>query len=102
MVDWMIGLGRFIGQLPELDKVPVPEILHDLEFPHPERPLGSSAMLHASGAKHHLGSLRTGAWTIAPHSGWHYVKSPNGKVEWIPNNINLPKSLFVPFDKENY
>ena len=102
MIDWINGLGEFIGQLPELHKIPVPEILYELEFPHPDRPRGSSAMLHASGARHHLGNLRAGAWTIAPNSGWHYVKTSHGTVEWIPKHICMPKSLFVPFDKENY
>ncbi|MCS5587231.1 MAG: hypothetical protein NZ697_01930 [Porticoccaceae bacterium] len=99
LVDWINGSQVFSGQLPSLDKEPIPAILHDLPFPHPDQPRGSSAMLHGNSARHRIGHLRVGAWTIAPRSGWHYVKSPSGIVEWIPKDADLPQSLYVPSSK---
>ena len=95
--EWINGSPVFCGELPSLKKQPIPDILYELPYPHPDRPRGSSAMLHAHGARHRLGPLRAGAWTIAPRTTWHFVKAPSGKVEWIPNDVDLPLSLYVPY-----
>lgn len=97
MVQWIDGDHLFSGRLPTIDETPVPTILSKLIFPHPDRPRGSTAMLCAHGAKGRIGNLRPGAWTKDPRMGWHWVKSPSGEVDWIPEDIELPESLHIPF-----
>ena len=98
MTRWVDGSGTALpDRLPSLTAEPIPKILQKLTLPHSERPLGSSAMLHISGARARLKDMRIGAWTIAPHCSWHYVKSCKGSVEWVPESVDLPENLFVPY-----
>jgi hypothetical protein len=98
MINWVAGTGATpSGQLPSLVEEPIPKILQEIALPHPKQPLGSTAMLHGSGARARLKDMRVGAWTIAPHCNWRYIKAPTGSVEWIPKSIDLPENLFVPY-----
>jgi hypothetical protein len=98
MINWVTGTGATpSGQLPSLIEEPIPKILQEIALPHPKQPLGSTAMLHGSGARARLKDMRVGAWTIAPHCNWRYIKAPTGSVEWIPKSIDLPENLFVPY-----
>ena len=72
-------------------------MLYQLPALHPDRPRGSRAMLCAHGARGRLVGLRLGAWTVTPFNDWRYAIFPDGVVGWIPKEIDLPKSLFVPF-----
>jgi hypothetical protein len=98
MIRWVDGTGtRPLDRLPDLTAEPIPTILQKLTLPHSERPLGSTAMLHISGARARLKDMRVGAWTIAPHCEWRYIKAPTGSVEWVPKSLDLPGNLFVPY-----
>ena len=98
MINWVTGTDATpSGQLPSLIEEPIPKILYETVLPHPDQPLGSTAMLHGSGARARLKDMRVGAWTIAPHCNWRYIKAPTGSVEWIPNSLDLPRNLFVPY-----
>ena len=96
-VEWIEGCHVFNRNLPTLNELPVPRILYQLPALHPDRPRGSRAMLCAHGAKGRLVGLRPGAWTVTPFNEWRYAIFPNGQVGWIPKEINLPQTLFVPF-----
>lgn len=98
MTRWVDGSGTPPPDcLLSLSAEPIPIILQKLTLPHSERPLGSTAMLHISGARARLKDMRVGAWTIAPHCSWHYVKSCKGSVEWVPESVDLPENLFVAY-----
>jgi len=98
MTRWVNGTGTLPPDwLPSLTAEPIPTILQELSLPHPERPLGSAAMLHISGARARLKDMRIGAWTIAPHCNWRYVRAGEGGVYWVPESIDLPENLFVPY-----
>jgi hypothetical protein len=96
-VEWIEGCHVFNRHLPSLDELPVPRILYQLSALHPDRPRGSRAMLCAHGAKGRLVGLRPGAWTVTPFNDWRYAIFPNGQVGWIPKEMDLPQTLFVPF-----
>ena len=96
-VEWIEGCHVFNRNLPTLNELPVPRILYQLPALHPDRPRGSRAMLCAHGAKGRLVGLRSGAWTVTPFNDWRYAIFPDGQVGWIPKEINLPQTLFVPF-----
>lgn len=95
-VEWVEGLHRFSLALPGLDELPVPDILNQMPVLHPDRPRGSKAMLCAHGAKGRLVGLRPGAWTVTPFNDWRYAVFPDGKIGWIPKDIELPEKLFIP------
>lgn len=98
MTRWVNGTGTPPRDgLPSLTAEPTPTILQELSLPHPERPLGSAAMLHISGARARLKDMRIGAWTIAPHCNWRYVRAGEGSVYWVPESVDLPENLFVPY-----
>ena len=62
MTRWVDGTGTLPPDwLPSLTAEPIPTILQELSLPHPERPLGSTAMLHISGARARLKDMRIGA-----------------------------------------
>ena len=98
MTRWVNGTGTPpLDRLPDLTAEPIPTILQKLTLPHSERPLGSTAMLHISGARARLKDMRIGAWTIAPHCNWRYVRACEGGVYWVPESVDLPENLFVPY-----
>ena len=96
-VEWIEGCHVFNRNLPTLNELPVPRILYQLPALHPDRPRGSRAMLCAHGAKSRLVGLRPGAWTVTPFNDWRYAIFPDGQVGWIPTEMDLPQTLFVPF-----
>ena len=103
MTRWVDGTGALpLDWLPSLTAEPIPTILQELSLPHPERPRGSTAMLHISGAKARLKDMRIGAWTIAPHCNWRYVRASEGSVYWVPESVDLPENLFVPYSNALY
>ena len=103
MTRWVNGTGTPPPNwLPSLTAEPIPKILQELSLPHPERPRGSAAMLHISGAKARLKDMRIGAWTIAPHCNWRYVRASEGSVYWVPESVDLPENLFVPYSNALY
>ena len=98
MTRWVNGTGTPpLDGLPSLTAEPTPTILQEISLPHPERPRGSTAMLHISGARARLKDMRIGAWTIAPHCNWRYVRASEGSVYWVPGSLDLPENLFVPY-----
>ncbi len=103
MTRWVDGTGTpSTDCLPSIAAEPIPKILQELSLPHPERPLGSTAMLHISGARARLKDMRIGAWTIAPHCNWRYVRASEGSVYWVPESVDLPENLFVPYSNALY
>lgn len=83
------------NELPDMESVPVPEVLVTLPVRHPDRPLGSKMMIDASGARTVLSDARPGAWMVSPYTGWKWAKWPNGDVGWLPKDVTLPDALCV-------
>jgi hypothetical protein len=59
--------------------------------------LGLEVKPFGHGAKGRLVGLRPGVWTVTPFNDWRYSIFPDGVVGWIPKEIDLPQTLFVPF-----
>ena len=96
LVEYIDGFhGSPTRPLPGLEEVPVPQTLLELPQLNPERPRGSKAMLDAAGAKARLADCRPGAWLISPFSGWKWAKWPDGSVEWLPREVELPGELRI-------
>jgi hypothetical protein len=95
-VAWIDGRhGSAQSPLPSVDVVPVPDILNRLPYLHDDRPRGGKAMIDVAGARMRLRDVRPGAWLISPYTGWKWAKWPNGKIGWLPTNVELPVSLQV-------
>lgn len=100
-VEYLDGLSQFQHtDLPDMEAVPVPEILSSLPPLHPDRPRGSKAMLDAGGARKLLANARPGAWTVSPYTGWKWAKWPSGDVGWLPADVALPEPLCLTARKE--
>jgi hypothetical protein len=96
LVEWMDGKhGPAQDGLPSIEEVPIPPVLYELPWLHPDRPRGSKPMLDVHGAKVRLSRCRPGAWLKSPFTGWQWAKWPNGEVGWLPKSIVLPASLRV-------
>ena len=82
-------------QLPPMDDIPVPDILLELPYLHPDRPRGASAMIDAAGAKARLRGCRPGAWLVSPKTDWHWAVWPDGNIGWLPMSVVMPPELQV-------
>ena len=95
-VEWMEGVhGSAKEDLPSQTDVPTPDVLNSLPWLHPDRPRGSKAMIDVHGANYRLQNCRPGAWLTSSFTGWKWAVWPGGQIGWLPNDVELPKSLTV-------
>jgi hypothetical protein len=98
-VIWFDGMdGSAKDALPTEAEVPTPACLKmdgDEWVRFPGWMTGSKAMLDAHGAKARLKGLRPGAWLISDETDRIWAKWPDGSVDQVPKDIELPASLRV-------